>query len=87
MSTLSPPRLFDLPLTPEREREHTNFDRSEHVRSSSSDGGRLTLEQRLDRVWEGLSAAGAASCPVCHGRLERTASGRGRCRSCGSTLS
>ena len=48
-------------------------------------GGRLTLEQRLDRVWEGLRSDGAAECPVCHGRME----GRGpaRCRDCGSELS
>jgi hypothetical protein len=55
-----------------------------------SDGGRLTLEQRLERVWEGLPAAGvaeaAAACPVCQGRMRR----RGAvcaCDSCGSTLS
>ena len=49
-------------------------------------GGRgLTLEQRLDGVWEGLRADGAAECPVCHGTLrhgERLA----RCGDCGSTL-
>jgi hypothetical protein len=57
---------------------------------TSSDGGRLTLEQRLERVWEGLPAAGVAEataqCPVCEGRMRR----RGRacaCDSCGSTLS
>jgi hypothetical protein len=53
-----------------------------------SDGGRLTLEQRLDRVWEGLSAAGVSACPVCDGKLEaRTAVPGGICRRCGSTLS
>ena len=52
-----------------------------------SDGGGLTLEERLDRVWEGLSAAGVAQCPVCRGRLERTAPCAGICRSCGSSLS
>ena len=35
-----------------------------------SDGGRLTLEQRLDGVWEGLHAAGAADCPVCGSRMD-----------------
>jgi hypothetical protein len=79
MSTLT------LPFAPER--EDTTSGRSEPRRSISSDGGRLTLEQRLDRVWEGLSAAGAAPCPVCHGRLVMTPSGRGRCTSCGSSLS
>jgi hypothetical protein len=47
-------------------------------------GGRLTLEQRLDSVWEGLRAGGAAECPVCHGRME--GAGPGRCRDCGSEL-
>jgi len=55
--------------------------------SQCSDGGRLTLEQRLQGVWEGLSAAGVAQCVVCRGRLERTAAGEGRCVSCGSVLS
>jgi hypothetical protein len=90
MSTLtSPPRLFDLTRAPAREREAPDFGRSEPVRSQqSSDGGRLTLEARLDRVWEGLSAVGAAVCPVCDGKLERRrAGGGGICRSCGSSLS
>lgn len=50
-----------------------------------SDGGRLTLEQRISRVWEGLRAAGAAECPVCRGRMERVADA-GECRRCGSVL-
>ena len=84
MTTLaSPPRLFDLPLAPERER-----DQAQTAKAVCSDGGRLTLEQRLDRVWEGLSAAGVAVCPVCDGKLEaRTAAPGGMCRSCGSSLS
>jgi len=36
---------------------------------NSSDGGRLTLEQKLESVWEGLHADGAADCPVCQGRI------------------
>jgi hypothetical protein len=51
----------------------------------SSDGGRLTLEQRLECVWEGLSAAGAAPCPLCGGRMLREAEAA-RCTGCGSTL-
>lgn len=55
------------------------------------DGGRLTLEQRLDSVWEGLRRDGAAECPVCHGRMERTGEGPegigpARCGDCGSEL-
>lgn len=85
MTTLtSPPRLFDLPL----ERERPTFGGADTKRSESSDGGRLTLEERLDCVWEGLSAAGVSVCPVCDGKLERRTAGRGgMCRTCGSTLS
>ena len=50
-----------------------------------SGGGRLTLEQRLDGVWEGLHADGAAECPVCSARMTRVA-GAGRCGGCGTTL-
>jgi hypothetical protein len=50
-----------------------------------SNGGRLTLEQRLDSVWEGLRAGGAAECPVCHGHMESRSSVR--CADCGSQLS
>jgi hypothetical protein len=54
-----------------------------------SDGGRLTLEQRLERVWEGLPAAGVAeaatACPVCDGRMRRRGPGCA-CDSCGSIL-
>jgi len=56
--------------------------------TESSGGGRLTLEQRLDSVWEGLHAGGAAECPVCRGRMERSAAGGGAaaCGDCGSSL-
>ena len=51
-----------------------------------SDGGRLTLGQLVESVWEGLHAAGAAGCPVCGGRMERSAD-VGRCGRCGSAVS
>jgi hypothetical protein len=54
-------------------------------RDSRSGGGRLTLEQLLDSVWEGLHADGAAECPVCRGRIARTPAG-GACADCGSSL-
>jgi hypothetical protein len=50
-----------------------------------SDGGRLTLGQLVDSVWEGLHAAGAAGCPACGARMERVA-GVGSCGGCGATL-
>jgi hypothetical protein len=55
-------------------------------RRPCSDGGRLTLAQRVANVWEGLHAAGAAACLVCGGRMELEER-RGRCRECGTTLS
>jgi hypothetical protein len=53
----------------------------------SSGGGRLTLEQRLDSVWEGLSADGAAECPMCKGRLTHVAGApAAQCGDCGTAL-
>jgi len=58
--------------------------------------GRLTLEQRLDGVWEGLRVTGTAECPVCHGELIAApaapaaappAGTTARCARCMSTLS
>lgn len=49
-----------------------------------SNGGRLTLEQRLDSVWEGLHAEGAAECPVCRGRMEGLDATH--CTDCGSQI-
>jgi hypothetical protein len=51
-----------------------------------SDGDRLTLSERIEGVWEGLLAAGAGDCIVCHGRMERVGD-HGACSGCGSTLS
>ena len=80
----APPRPAQLPLAPE------GGGVDERLRRS--DGGRLTLEQRLDRVWEGLLAAGAAECPLCGGAMESDAEAEqagaaGRCGDCGTTLS
>jgi hypothetical protein len=73
----SPPRLTQLPLSP--------VGGSTGERLRRSDGGRLTLEQRLDRVWEGLLTAGAAECPLCGSAMEH-AGDAGRCGGCGTTL-
>ena len=48
-------------------------------------GGRLTLEQRLERVWEGMAAAGSAACPMCRGVMEREVDA-GACPACGSRV-
>ena len=54
--------------------------------AGAPDGGRLTLEQKLDRVWEGLHAAGAqAECPVCQSRMAGEGAAA-KCRGCGATL-
>ena len=54
----------------------------------ASAGGRLTLGQLLDGVWEGLHAGGAAECPVCRGQMTPMArTGAARCGNCGTTLS
>ncbi len=54
-------------------------------RGPRSGGDRLMLEQHLERIWEGLLAAGAAECPACEGRLELLG-GQGKCGSCGAVL-
>ena len=57
-------------------------------RSSHS---RLTLDQLITGVWEGLSSHHTVTCPVCSGKMTpRYGSGArpvgGRCKRCGSTL-
>jgi ribosomal protein L37AE/L43A len=77
-----------LALAPERPRRDSfDLERLRRERYHCSDGGRLTLEQRLDGVWEGLRAAGVADCPVCGERMEGDGQGAGHCGGCGSTLS
>ncbi|CAB4919068.1 unannotated protein [freshwater metagenome] len=56
------------------------------------DQGRLTLDELIVGVWEGLRADHAAECPVCGGAMvARFAAGplpvAGSCRRCGSALS
>jgi hypothetical protein len=79
-----------LPLVTDRPRRE-GFDLEQRLRrersSNCSDGGRLTLEQRLDGVWEGLRAAGVAECPLCGSRMDAGAEGDGHCGGCGTTLS
>ncbi len=54
----------------------------------ASAGGRLTLGQVLDGVWEGLHAGGAAECPVCRGQMmSAEGAGAAPCADCGTTLS
>jgi hypothetical protein len=60
--------------------------RKPRQRSQCADGSRLTLEQSLERVWEGLAAVGAADCPMCGAQMARNGAG-GACGGCGTTVS
>ena len=74
-------------LAPDRPRKNFDLERQRRDRSGChSDGGRLTLGQRLDGVWEGLRAAGEATCPLCGGGMKPRAGG-GQCGRCGTTIS
>ena len=55
-------------------------------RPQCSDGSRLTLEQSLTSVWEGLLAVGAADCLVCGAQMERRGT-VGVCGGCGTKIS
>jgi ribosomal protein L37AE/L43A len=90
VSAVATPRRhpIQLALVGERTRgEVFDLERLRRERSLCSDGGRLTLEQRLDGVWEGLHAAGVADCPVCGARMEGAGDGTAHCGGCGSRLS
>ena len=81
------PAVAERPL-PVRDRPRTIGRADAQGRSPDSSGGDgLTLEARLDCVWEGLRADGAAECPVCDGRMTARAPGHpARCSGCGSQL-
>lgn len=68
--------------------ERSSAERLRLIASDAQAGGRLTLEQRLDGVWEGLRAGRAVACPVCQTEMA-LADGAvaARCATCGSTLS
>jgi hypothetical protein len=55
-----------------------------HAEEATGVGG-STLEQRLDEAWRELHGDGAASCPVCGGRMA-LAGDAGSCAGCGSEL-
>jgi hypothetical protein len=53
-------------------------------------GGRVTLEERLNSVLDGVRTNGSSECPVCHARMARTPVGSpagADCGGCGSRLS
>ena len=60
-------------------------------RDDRSSDSRLTLDDLVVGVWEGLSSHHTVTCPVCSGKMApRYGSGArpvgGRCQRCGSTL-
>ncbi len=80
-------RARQMRLAPDRPLKNLDLERLIRERSGCpSDGGRLTLGQRLDGVWEGLRAAGEAICPLCGGAMHRRPSG-GTCTRCGTSIS
>jgi tRNA(Ile2) C34 agmatinyltransferase TiaS len=62
------------------------------VEHDEGPGGRLTLDDAIVGVWEGLVARAVVACPLCGGSMRSLAApGRadahgGRCRDCGTTL-
>lgn len=62
-----------------------NFADQQPDRSAVTRGRKLTLEERISKVWEGILAAGTADCPVCRGPMERMGDS-GRCLRCNSVV-
>ena len=51
--------------------------------------GRLTLDEAIVGIWEGLAARATVACPLCGGALRPRPAGEGRggrCADCGTTL-
>jgi hypothetical protein len=63
-----------------------NFAEQQPDRPAETSGRKLTLDERISRVWEGILTAGTADCPVCRGPMERMGE-VARCFSCKTTLS
>jgi len=53
---------------------------------SDTPGRERTLAELLAGIWQGLAAAGRATCPLCGSGMDAH-DGGGRCTGCGSTLS
>ncbi len=85
VASLSTRRLRQLRLDTEPGRRSLLETARPQRRSQCSDGSRLTLEQSLASVWEGLLAVGAADCIVCGERMERDGAA-GECGGCGTRI-
>lgn len=82
------PRLFDPASRRVRKESRTPAPSRSGGATATGQTDGLTLGQMLTGVWEGLSATGSATCPLC-GAAMRRESGRagGRCTGCGTRLS
>ena len=85
VASLKTRRLRQLRLDTEPARRSLIETARSQRRPQCTDGSRLTLEQTLDRAWEGLLAVGAADCIVCGERMERRGNA-GECGACGTTI-
>ena len=82
---------FDRPAILGRSRDDDPASHGHAPRDDRSSHSRLTLDQLITGVWEGLSSHHTVTCPVCSGKMTpRYGSGArpvgGRCKRCASTL-
>jgi DnaJ-class molecular chaperone len=82
---------FDRPSILGRSREEAPASHGHAPRDDQSSHSRLTLDQLITGVWEGLSSHHTVTCPVCSGKMTpRYGSGArpvgGRCKRCATTL-
>ena len=82
---------FDRPSILGRSRDEDPASHGHAQRDDQSSHSRLTLDQLITGVWEGLSSHHTVTCPVCSGKMTpRYGSGArpvgGRCKRCASTL-
>jgi hypothetical protein len=91
-STLALDLGFDRPSILGRSRDDDGPALQGHApRDDHASHSRLTLDQLITGVWEGLSSHHTVTCPVCSGKMTpRYGSGArpvgGRCKRCASTL-
>ena len=82
---------FDRPSILGRSRDDDPASHGHAPRDDRSSHSRLTLDDLVLGVWEGLSSHHTVTCPVCSGKMTpRYGSGArpvgGRCKRCASTL-
>lgn len=82
---------FDRPSIFGGSRDEQPDSRGRAPREHTASHHRLTLDDVITGVWEGLSSHHTVTCPVCSGKMTpRYGSGArpvgGRCKRCGTTL-